>query len=468
MPDPVVARVQEWLRAHETDLLDDYRALLRIPSLESDPLPSAPFGAENRRALDFVLAKGREWGMACRDGDGYYGYCDVGSNGPLIATFGHLDVVPVGPGWKHEPFGAEIDDGYVYARGAVDDKGPTIAAFYAVRAIQQSVPDLPVRLRAWFGCNEESGFKCIHKYAAEEEAPVFGVAPDSGWPLYHGEKGIANFVVERPLVQGGLSLLEVSGGQRPNIVVDSCTAVARVSPEAMAHVREKVADAWDRNLEAEWHGDELRITARGKACHGAWPVGGDNAASRVFRFLREIAPIPDQRAYQELMEAGHIGGDGIGAAGADEPSGPLTANLGIVQTVGGNVRLTVNCRYPVTWKGEDLRRRVEAHLARLSPGWRIAEFSDSKPLYFPLDHDLVKTVCDVYVEETGDSKAPGVMGGGTYARAVANTVSIGTGWEGDGDAHETDERCAIESLYKMSRIYAHVLYRLGTLAASSA
>jgi len=88
---------------------------------------------------------------------------------------------------------------------------------------------------------------------------------------------------------------------------------------------------------------------------------------------------------------------------------------------------------------------------------------DSPSLYFPIDHPLVKTVCDVVREETGETKAPGVMGGGTYARAIPNTVSIGTGWEGDGKAHETDERLKVDHLFKMSRIYAHILYRLAML-----
>jgi succinyl-diaminopimelate desuccinylase len=56
------------------------------------------------------------------------------------------------------------------------------------------------------------------------------------------------------------------------------------------------------------------------------------------------------------------------------------------------------------------------------------------------------------------------MGGGTYARAIPNTVSIGTGWLGDGKAHETDERLKVEHLFKMSRIYAHIFYKLAIVA----
>ncbi|MBS1724256.1 MAG: Sapep family Mn(2+)-dependent dipeptidase [Armatimonadetes bacterium] len=463
MSDPVVSALYAWLKEHQADLLQDYQALLRIPSIEDDAEQNAPFGKANRAALDLMLRLSQESGMTTKDLEGYAGWAEFGKGDKMVMTLGHVDVVPVGPGWKHEPFGAEVDEGYVYARGAVDDKGPTMASFYAMKAIQAVVPEIGARMRSVFGCNEESGFKCVERYMETEEAPTYGVAPDSGWPCIHGEKGIANFVIDRELIQGDLELLEVDGGQRPNIVIDSCRARARVSAAARAEVEEKVAAAWDRNLTAEWQGDVLNIQAIGKAAHGAFPMGGDNAATRALRFLKEIAPVSVQEQYVELMEVGHIGGDGLGIAGSDKESGSLTANLGIVRTVEGRLRMTVNVRYPVTWKGDDLRATCKAHLEKLAPGFSIFSFSDSKPLYFPLEHPLVKTICDVYRQETGDTKEPGTMGGGTYARAVPNTVSIGTGWAGDGEAHETDERCAVESLYKMSRIYAHLFYRLAQL-----
>ncbi len=122
--------------------------------------------------------------------------------------------------------------------------------------------------------------------------------------------------------------------------------------------------------------------------------------------------------------------------------------------------MLTNIRYPVTWKGEELAERCRKFLGTLKHSFTLDVVRDSPSLYFPLDHPLVKVVCEVVKEETGETKAPGVMGGGTYARAIPNTVSIGTGWEGDGKAHETDERLKVEHLFKMSRIYAHILYRL--------
>jgi succinyl-diaminopimelate desuccinylase len=463
MPDETVLKLQQWLRDHEQELLDHYRAMLRIPSLEGHPEPNAPFGVENRRALDLALSLSEKYGFQTKDLDGYIGYAEFGE-GPLVMSLGHLDVVPVGPGWKHEPFGAEIDGGYVYARGATDDKGPTMASFFAIRAIKECVPDLHCRLRQAFGCNEESGFGCVHHYVQVDEAPVFGVAPDSMWPLVNAEKGIANLRLSLPLNEGDFALLEAVGGQRPNIVIDSCTAKVKVGAAARKEVEEKLADAWDKNVTWKWNGDVLEIEATGKAAHGSTPYYGDSAAARAFRFIFSLAPVPDQEYFQDLFYSTHPSGSGIGIHGRDEVSNDLTCNLGIVETSGGRLRLLFNVRYPVTWKGDHLRDLCLAYLGKKLECWTLDEFVDSPSLFFPIDHPLVKTIVDVYTEETGEHKEPGVMGGGTYARAVPNTVSIGTCWEGDGKAHETDERLKIENLYKASRIYAHMLYRLCRIA----
>lgn len=466
MPDPMVVRLHEWLKAHEQELLEDTRRMLRIPSIEGEPQPNAPFGAANREALDLALALSQSAGMQTKDLEGYLGYAEFGQGERLVLSLGHLDVVPVGPGWKHEPFGAEIDEGYIYARGSTDDKGPTMASFYAMRAIKECFPDVPARMRQAFGCNEESGFKCVERYAETEEAPTFGVAPDSGWPLYHGEKGICNLNIELRLNKGAeMELLEVCGGQRPNIVIDQAEAAVRVASQARKVIEGKLASAWDKNVACTWEGDVLRLKAVGKAAHGARPFLGDSAATRIFRQLFEIAPVADENYYQELLESAITSGAGIGINGEDEVSKDLTCNLGIVSTEDGVVKLLFNIRYPVTWKGTQVKEKCEAHLAKLKGGWKLADVGrDSPSLYFPLDHPLVKTICRVYTEETGEVKEPGVMGGGTYARALPNTVSIGTGWDGDGKAHETDERLKVENLFKMSRIYAHLYYELATMA----
>lgn len=460
MTDPTVQRLLDWLKENEQSLLDDTVAMLRIPSVETDALPNAPYGAENRRALDLVLKLAKDTGMRTVDLEGHLGYAEFGEGDKMVMSLGHLDVVPTGPGWKHAPFGAEIEDGYIYARGSTDDKGPTMASFYAMRAIQACCPDLGVRMRQAFGCDEESGFGCVERYMQTEEAPTLGVAPDSGWPCYHAEKGIANLELEWTIPTGDFELIELAGGQRPNIVIDSCSAKVRVASSLRKEIEAKLADAWDRNVTYAWDGDVLGLFAIGKAAHGAHPFLGDNAATRAIRFIYEIAPVAFKDAYEELLDACQPGGGGLGIAGSDDVAGDLTANLGIVEAKEGRVDFLVNVRYPVKWTGAQLQSLCEKFLSRRKGQFRLKVTRDSAPLYFPTDHPLVRTMVEVYEEESGERLTPGTMGGGTYARAIPNTVSIGTGWQGDGNAHETDERVAIQSLFRMARLYARVFYRL--------
>ncbi|HSV29861.1 MAG TPA: succinyl-diaminopimelate desuccinylase [Candidatus Omnitrophota bacterium] len=60
-------------------------------------------------------------------------YARLGDAGPNVCFAGHTDVVPPGQGWTVDPFGAQIIDGKLFGRGAVDMKG-AIASFVAAVA----------------------------------------------------------------------------------------------------------------------------------------------------------------------------------------------------------------------------------------------------------------------------------------------------------------------------------------------
>ena len=272
-------------------------------------------------------------------------------------TLGHLDVVPVGPGWKFDPFGATISDGYIYSRGSCDDKGPTIASFFALRAIKECLPDLPCRFRAAFGCDEESGFGCVERYVKTEEAPTYGVAPDSGWPCYHGEKGIGDLLVSAKVPSGDFEVVSFEGGQRPNIVIDSATAKVRVGAAAKAYVEGKLADNWDKNVTFSWSGDILTVEATGKAAHGAGPFYGDNAAERIARLFLAIAPMENREFFDAVLMAFQPSGVGLGIHGRDDATGDLTCNIGVASFSDGAIHFLANIRYPATWKGTHLHEQ---------------------------------------------------------------------------------------------------------------
>ena len=74
------------------------------------------------------MADLKRLGMEPRDVDGYCCDTEIGQGDEVIAVLSHLDVVPEGEGWAHDPYGAEIIDGRMIGRGTSDDKGPGVAA----------------------------------------------------------------------------------------------------------------------------------------------------------------------------------------------------------------------------------------------------------------------------------------------------------------------------------------------------
>ena len=165
---------------------------------------------------------------------------------------------------------------------------------------------------------------------------------------------------------------------------------------------------------------------------------------------------------QWVAEMAETTGAALGIAHTDEIAGPLTSNLGILETTSDNkIQVTFNIRYPVTWTLDEL---LEANRSiREKTGWTIAHTRNQLPLYVPLDKEPVATLLRVYQEETGDLESkPQTIGGGTYARATPNAVAYGAGFPNgsDGPAHEPDERIAVSTIIDAAKIYAHAFYEL--------
>lgn len=76
---------------------------------------------------------------------------------PLLHFNGHFDVVPVGDGWTHDPFGAEIRDGKLYGRGTCDQKAGIAASIFAVEAIRRAGVKLQGTVEQSGTVDEESG-----------------------------------------------------------------------------------------------------------------------------------------------------------------------------------------------------------------------------------------------------------------------------------------------------------------------
>lgn len=444
----------------EKKLLTCLQENLRIPSVEGTPEPGAPYGAAVRESLDHVLATATMLGFRTENVDGHMGWCEYGDGEEMVAVLGHLDVVPAGDGWSFDPWGGEIQDDRIFGRGTMDDKGPSIAALYALAAIRDSGLPLKRRIRLLFGCNEETGAADIKYYLAKGgEVPVMGFTPDAEYPVINGEKGIINVTYARNYTQTGeLKLLSIHGGTAANVVPAAACAKLGCSQKLAKRL-------------AQLHAPKLHFTAtdygvfveaEGVSAHGSTPEQGENALGRLVLALDTLpfeGEVRDAIHFLATTLGMETDGHSAGIALHDDVSGDLTLNWGTLHADDKTLNLIINYRYPVTKHYADCAPILDAKFAE--SGFRKEKETSKDKLYMSADSELVKLLLKVYRDHTGVEGKPVSIGGGTYAKSLPNILAFGPIFPGDEvREHKPDEFIEIPKLMKNAQIIAAAMYEM--------
>ena len=445
------------------DLIDSYRdeftamlqGWIRIPSVKGEAEPGAPFGRDVRKMLDRAVADVKSLGFAVRDFDGYA--CDItlGEAEEKIAVLGHLDIVPVGDGWTKLPFDAVIENGRMYGRGTNDDKGPSLAALFAMKAVRDAGIPLKKSIRMILGCDEESGWEDMEYYGAHERIPDVGFSPDANFPLINTEKGMLVLELRAPAARTGLKVLEMATGDRINVIPGECRALVEGGEELVRRT-EAYARKTGLPYTAEITEKGVVLAAEGIPGHSAFPEGRRNAIGMMLLLLRELGA---EGSVATLAEAVGLESDGksLGCACRDEVSEGLTCNMGILRLENGVWFGTLDMRCPVAADQEKLKEEAVAHL----PGISVTVQMQKPPHHVPADGELVTALLSAYEEETGLEGKPMSTGGGTYAKVLKQGVAFGALFPDEEDlAHQADEYEDIDRLMLATKIYANALIRL--------
>jgi succinyl-diaminopimelate desuccinylase len=454
------------------DLLKDTQNLLHIKSLldEVNTFPDAPLGKGVKEALDFMLTLGEKDGFKPKNVGNLAGHLEFGEGEELLGILCHVDVVPAGDGWTSDPFAAEIREGKIFARGAIDDKGPTMAAYYAMKIVMELGLPLKKRVRMIIGTDEESDWRCVEHYFEHEEMPALGFAPDADFPIINAEKGIADMdIVQKvPVEEGGKGKIEVlrfTSGQRYNMVPDHAAVTLNILENQMDVVQRFTDFMKEHRLEHHSHVEnaELILEVKGVSAHGLEPKNGINAGLFLAEFLSKLNLNRTALDYFKFVSRYFFNdsrGVSLGAAYSDDISGELTINPGKLSYTpqsGGSIGLT--CRYPVTNNMDETREKLDELLQE--KGFVIGKFKDTKPHYVDENEFLIQTLKKVYEEQTGEEAYLISIGGGTYARSLKSGVAFGPLFPGRPDiAHQKDEYIDIDDLLKATAIYAQAIYEL--------
>ena len=364
-------------------------------------------------------------------------------------------------------YGAEIHDGKMYGRGTTDDKGPIMAALFGLKAVKDANLTLSKRVRILFGTNEETGSKELEHYLEKEKPPVAGFTPDADYPIINGEKGITIFNIVKDFEvkeKGENTLKYIKGGQAANMVPDYCEA-GIISTNAESIVRALRAFVKDDNskLSVVVNKNLVIIKSKGESAHGSLPELGRNAIMQLLAFIGTI-DLGDNDVSEFIKFVNknigmEIHGESFGVCLEDENSGKISFNVGTINMDRTFASMTLNLRYPVTGKLEDMMNPFNNKIE--GTGIRVEKFVHQEPLYFSPDSPIIKALQKVYTEQTGEEAKLVSIGGGTYAKEMPNIVAFGPMFPGEPDTiHKQNEYITIDNLIKNAKIYAHALYEL--------
>ena len=446
--------IDRFVAENETRIFADIARLVAINSVESEPLPGKPFGEGPARALEEGLTIARELGLDAVNCENYIGYAQIGEGEDYLATITHLDVVPVGEGWKEDPFTMREREGYIIGRGVMDDKGPSVLCLYALKYLKDHQIPLRYPVRALLGANEETGMGDVEYYLANYKAPLFCFSPDANFPLCNGEKGIyhGRMIAKVPLE----NIVDIKGGFVSNAIPDKAEAWIRA---------EKVEPAPGVTVEREadglWH-----LTAAGIGGHASLPEGTVNAIGVLVNAIldQKLAGEQEAKFLQAVaMLNENSDGSGLGVQADDGLFKPLTIIGGVICVEDGKMVQTLDSRYPTNTSGEKIAAIIRE---KVGDAAEITVERDAPPFYMSLDKPEVQVCIHAYNSITGENAEPYTIGGGTYARDFPNAVSFGPEHPERptpafaGPIHGVDEAACKDWLLEALKVYILALINL--------
>lgn len=325
------------------------------------------------------------------------------SGAPSLLYNGHMDTVGAGDSraWARDPFGGEVADGVIYGRGACDMKGAIAAMVYGA------------------------------KWLIDHKIPLSG-------PLY-----VVGIAQEEPCEGLAMRVLVEEEGVHPDFVV--------------------LGEATDLHLSRGQRGRmEIKVTAKGRASHGAAPHRGDNAIYKAARLIRELETMAnDLPTHPEMGKATlavtyieNTGGSrnvipdscsfyidrrlvlGETEASAIAPIQNLVERTGIEAEVGLTEHVSTS------WTGYACR------IPEYYPAWLISESH-------PLVRAAVRTV-ETTLGYTPELRQWDFSTDGVYTQGTAGIPTLGFGPGEEKYAHTVNDQIRLDDVFKAAAVYAQL------------
>lgn len=459
--------IRAWVEARRGQYLQDVKRLVDIESVSGPAREGMPFGEGPDRALQEALRIAAEHGMTTRNYDGYVMTADLTEGETALDILAHLDVVGAGEGWDTDPYCAVEKDGCFYGRGTDDDKGPAVAALYAMECVRAVAGDrLKKNVRLILGTDEESGSRDIAYYYAREPYAPHTFSPDANFPVINTEKGgfVGRFTRRWAQSAALPRVSRLDGGYRINVLpADASAQVLGLDGHAVEAVCAPLAAELGVSLTVTDIPGGAALQVKGLASHASTPELGRNGITALIALLCAL-PLADTpaadalRALHRLLPYGDGAGQALGIAQADEISGPLTLAFSLLKLDETGLDGSFDSRVPICATRENCR---EIAREQLEAAGFCFEGEMHAPHHTPGDSPFVQSMLRSYRQYSGREGACLAMGGGTYVHGIPGGVAFGAAMpDFESNLHSANERMNIGDMLTAICIFAQVIYDL--------
>lgn len=444
-------KICEFIDSHKGEMVRDLAELVAIPSAKGDAERTAPFGEEPRRALYKMKELCDRMGFRTE----VYGeavLCADYGESPELGILAHLDVVPAqADNWDTDPFTLTDKGGVLFGRGAIDDKGPAVAALWALNAVKELGVPLKKGVRLIFGTDEENGSSDLEIYKEYAKFPPKVFTPDGAFPVINIEKGMLGV---RFTGNTGGNYMEFRGGNIPNAVPDKAKTIMRkVSAD---RVRAAIPEESEAKFTVTERGDNVFISCDGTAAHASTPENGVNAVTALLSLMNRVTDEPGLRGIEKLFPFGQTDGTALGLKCANE-TGALTCVLSTLAIMpSGECEGTVDIRFPTCVDLQTVKDKVCGVLE--SHRLKCEVVIGNEPHVVPEDSEFVKQLLSVYESVEGEKGGCIAIGGGTYVHNIDGGVAFGAErGETDYHMHGANEFITTDELCKDAVLFAHAI-----------
>lgn len=460
--------LDRYFEQHRTQLVQSIQQLISIRSVRSEPQPGLPFGPGPAAALSQALNLAERLGCRARNFDNYVGTVDLNEQETTLGILVHVDVVEEGINWTIPPFAGILRDGRIYGRGATDDKGPTVAALYALAAVKELGIPLRQNARLLIGTDQEGDFADLAHYFRQQAPPPLIFSADGAFPVVNAEKGAlrASFSASWPEEKWVPRIVSVRSGDRINLVPAEATAVTLgLEIDLVREFCSRVGQVTGAVFTVSAEGHEVHIAVQGVGGPAFAPEQGINALTALLTALAAM-PFTDSVGFHRLQNVvrvfphGDHQGRAAGIAMRDDQLGELTITLSCLEYGPTGLSGLIDSRTPHLEAPELTADILGGKLQR--HGLELQTLGLLEPHHASPSSDFVRLLLRVYEDYTGNPGYCLCSGAETYMHSLDGGVCFGCTLPGseDGRAHGPDEYARVDDLILAAKIYAQVIIDL--------